>query len=99
MAIQQSAALQIPDEPEENSEEPVARLRFRTPTGEVKLRRFRATEPLRNVLFYLTSEGFHIEDYKILTTFPRRDISQLDAMETLQDLRLYPQETLILEEK
>lgn len=26
-------------------------------------------------------------------------ISQLDAMETLQDLRLYPQETLILEEK
>lgn len=99
MAIQQSAALQIPDEPEENSEEPVARLRFRTPTGEVKLRRFRASEPLRNVLFYLTSEGFHIEDYKILTTFPRRDISQLDAMETLQDLRLYPQETLILEEK
>lgn len=74
-AIQQSAALQIPDEPEENSEEPVARLRFRTPTGEVKLRRFRASEPLRNVLFYLTSEGFHIEDYKILTTFPRRDVS------------------------
>nr|XP_022318721.1 FAS-associated factor 1-like [Crassostrea virginica] len=99
MAIQQSAALQIPDEPPENSEEPVARLRFRTPTGDIKLRRFRATEPLKHVLFYLTSEGFHMEDYKILTTFPRRDISQLDESETLQDLKLYPQETLILEEK
>ncbi|XP_061167287.1 FAS-associated factor 1-like [Saccostrea echinata] len=99
MAIQQSAALQIPEEPPESSKEAVARLRFRTPTGDVKLRRFRASEPLRNVLFYLTSEGFHIEDYKILTTFPRRDISQLDEMKTLEELKLYPQETLILEEK
>ncbi|KAK3091347.1 hypothetical protein FSP39_019169 [Pinctada imbricata] len=99
MAIQEVAATQIPDEPSESCKLPVSCLRFRMPDGTIKSRRFLASEPLKHVLYFITSEGFHTEDYKVLTTFPRRDISQLEEDRSLEELKLYPQETLILEER
>jgi len=62
-------------------------------------RRFLATDTLQTVLDYLTIEGFHHEEYKVLSSWPRRDLTVLDTTQTLKDLKLYPQETLTLEEK
>merc|ERR1712173_289656 len=62
-------------------------------------RRFLASETLQTVLDYLTTEGFSSSDFKVLSSWPRRDLTTLDTTQTLKSLKLYPQETLILEEK
>merc|ERR1711976_266513 len=62
-------------------------------------RRFLASDSLQTVLDYLTIEGFPEEEYKVLSSWPRRDLTALDANQTLKELKLYPQETLTLEEK
>lgn len=82
------------------------------------------------LLNYIVSKGFHLEDYKVLTTFPRKDVrnyptfqmpllvtlivkamiyfsyppfvlqlTTLDSTKTLDELKLCPQETVILEER
>ena len=76
-AIQQSVAEQLPDEPDEKCGEPVANIRFRVPGGETMSRRFLAQNTLQILLNFITSKGFHVEDYKVLTTFPRRDVSEI----------------------
>ena len=38
-------------------------------------RRFLASDSLQTVLDYLTIEGFHSEEYKVLSSWPRRDVS------------------------
>merc|ERR1712038_1664357 len=62
-------------------------------------RRFLASETLQTVLDYLTTEGYPSSEFKVLSSWPRRDITTLDSTQTLKALNLYPQETLILEEK
>lgn len=62
-------------------------------------RRFLASETLQTVLDYLTTEGYPSSDFKVLSSWPRRDLTTLDTTQTLKSLKLYPQETLILEEK
>lgn len=62
-------------------------------------RRFLASDSLQTVLDYLTIEGFPHEEYKVLSSWPRRDLTSLDTSQTLKELKLYPQETLTLEEK
>ena len=62
-------------------------------------RRFLASSSLQTVLDYLTTEGYHSSDFKVLLSWPRRDLTMLDTKQTLKALKLYPEETLILEEK
>ncbi|CAF4309231.1 unnamed protein product, partial [Rotaria magnacalcarata] len=50
------------------------------------------------VLFdYLTTHGRMLGEYKLLTTYPKRDLASLNASDTFEQLKLYPQEQLILE--
>lgn len=62
-------------------------------------RRFLASATLQTVIDYLTIEGFPAEEYKVLSSWPRRDLTTVDTSQSLKDLKLYPQETLMLEEK
>ncbi|XP_005105164.1 FAS-associated factor 1 [Aplysia californica] len=98
-AISKSVAKSVPDEPVAGSSDKVSNLRFRVMGGEMITRRFYAHNCVGDILNFLTSKGFHTEDYKVLTTFPRRDISTLDKSQSLESCKLYPQETLILEER
>ena len=66
---------QLNAEPPEDSTEPISTVRMRLPTGEMLTRRFIATNPMRMVIMYLGTKGYHTEDYKILTTFPKKDVS------------------------
>merc|ERR1719150_1265492 len=95
-AEQSQAASSLPPEPDQNCGQSVANLRFRTPSSQLA-RRFLGTEPLSVLLLYLRSEGFRPEEYKVITSFPRRDISNMDPAATLESLKLCPQETLTLE--
>ncbi|KAH3697404.1 FAS-associated factor 1-like [Dreissena polymorpha] len=97
--IEEQLAQQVPDEPPEGCTEVTCTLRIRCPDREMLLRRFYGRNKLRAVMNFITSKGFHLSDYKLLTTFPRRDLSEADTNKTLEDLKLCPQETLILEER
>jgi len=72
-----SLANLLPEEPDASCPEPVALLRIRCPDGRVLNRRFLAAEPLKVLLTYVGSAGFEQDTYKLLTTYPRKDVSTL----------------------
>lgn len=96
-AICLSLADLLPQEPDAACTEPISLLRIRCPDGRVLNRRFLASEPLRVLLTYVGSAGFQPNTYKLLTTYPRKDLTQLDSSSTLHELKLFPQETLTIE--
>jgi len=93
---QAKASSSLPPEPAADCGEPMANLRFRTPT-ETLSRRFLGKETLSILLLYLRSKGYKPEDYKVLSSWPRRDLTSLSPSSSLQELKLVPQETLTLE--
>lgn len=96
-AVDQSeAASTLPAEPAADCGKTLANIRFRTPSSNLA-RRFLGSSPLSVLLLYLRSEGFRPEEYKVLSSFPRRDLTKLDHTSTLEALKLCPQETLTLE--
>ncbi|XP_051855682.1 FAS-associated factor 1 isoform X2 [Antechinus flavipes] len=98
-AIRLSLEQSLPPEPKEESTEPVSKLRIRTPSGEFLERRFLASSQLRVVFDFVASKGFPWDEFKLLSTFPRRDVTQLDPNKSLLEVKLFPQETLFLEAK
>ncbi|XP_069498321.1 FAS-associated factor 1 [Ambystoma mexicanum] len=98
-AIRLSLEQALPPEPKEESCKPVSKLRIRTPSGEYFERRFLGSSKLQVVFDFVASKGYPSDEFKLLSTFPRRDVSQFDPNKSLMDLNLYPQETLFLEAK
>ncbi|XP_027883911.1 FAS-associated factor 1 [Xiphophorus couchianus] len=98
-AIRLSLEQTLPPEPDEESVEQISKLRIRTPSGEFLERRFLGSCQLQVLFDFVASKGFPFEGFKILTTFPRRNITQLDPGSTLLEAKLFPQETLFLEAK
>ncbi|XP_078527431.1 FAS-associated factor 1 isoform X2 [Lissotriton helveticus] len=98
-AIRLSLEQALPPEPKEESRKPVSKLRIRTPSGEFFERRFLGSCKLQVVFDFVASKGYPSDEFKLLSTFPRRDVSQYDPNKSLMDLKLYPQETLFLEAK
>ncbi|KAL4667231.1 hypothetical protein H8959_005920, partial [Pygathrix nigripes] len=72
-AIRLSLEQALPPEPKEENAEPVSKLRIRTPSGEFLERRFLASSKLQIVFDFVASKGFPWDEYKLLSTFPRRD--------------------------
>ncbi|MBN3318815.1 FAF1 factor, partial [Atractosteus spatula] len=98
-AIRLSLEQALPPEPEEESSEPISKLRIRTPSGEFLERRFLGSCKLQVLFDFVASKGYPYEEFKLLTTFPRRNVTQLDPSWTLVEAKLFPQETLFLEAK
>ncbi|MCJ8734887.1 hypothetical protein PDJAM_G00240460 [Pangasius djambal] len=98
-AIRLSLEQTLPPEPKEEAGEPVSKLRIRTPSGEFLERRFLGSCKLQVLFDFVASKGYPSDEFKLLTTFPRRNITQLDPAWTLLEAKLFPQETLFLEAK
>lgn len=98
-AIRLSLEQALPPEPEEEGSEPTSKLRIRTPSGEFLERRFLGSCKLQVLFDFVASKGFPWEEFKLLTTFPRRNVTQLDPTWSLVEAKLFPQETLFLEAK
>ncbi|XP_064845680.1 FAS-associated factor 1-like isoform X2 [Oncorhynchus masou masou] len=98
-AIRLSLEHALPPEPAEEGGEPISKLRIRTPSGEFLVRRFLGITKLQVLFDFVASKGYPWEDFKLLTTFPRRNITQLDPASSLLEAKLFPQETLFLEAK
>lgn len=90
---------QLPEEPQEDAGNGITKIRFRLPKGECLDRRFQATAPLKVLLDFLVVQGYPPDEYKVICSWPRRDLTSLDSKLTLQELKLCPQETVILEER
>lgn len=69
------------------------------PNGETWQRRFTASDKLSSVLDFMTSHGYFTEEYKLLSSWPRRDLTTESIEKTLEELKLFPQETLTLEQR
>uniref|UniRef100_A0A674DPT0 Fas (TNFRSF6) associated factor 1 n=1 Tax=Salmo trutta TaxID=8032 RepID=A0A674DPT0_SALTR len=98
-AIRLSLEHALPPEPAEEGGEPISKLRIRTPSGEFLVRRFLGSTKLQILFDFVASKGYPWDDFKLLTTFPRRNITQLDPASSLLEAKLFPQETLFLEAK
>ncbi|XP_077079002.1 FAS-associated factor 1 isoform X2 [Siphateles boraxobius] len=98
-AIRLSLEQTLPPEPKEEGEEPISKLRIRTPSGEFLERRFLGSCKLQVLFDFVASKGYPSDEFKLLTTFPRRNITQLDPAWNLLEAKLFPQETLFLEAK
>lgn len=98
-ALRKCLEERLPVEPNENCLDPVSQIRIRLPTGEVISRRFLANTSLRVLLDFLTVQGYSHNEYKVLSSWPRKDLTALEGSLTLEQLKLYPQETITLEER
>ncbi|XP_066262554.1 FAS-associated factor 1 [Euwallacea similis] len=97
-AIRKEVESRLPLEPPSGQGEQT-KIRFRLPKGENVERRFTADTPLRVLLDFLVVQGYPREEYKVISSWPRRDLTALDERQTLKELKLCPQETVILEER
>ncbi|XP_056270377.1 FAS-associated factor 1 [Pseudoliparis swirei] len=98
-AIRLSLEQALPPEPDEDAVEQISKLRIRTPSGEFLERRFLGSCKLQVLFDFVASKGYPFEEFKLLTTFPRKNITQLGSGSTLLEAKLFPQETLFLEGK
>ncbi|VDD81295.1 unnamed protein product [Mesocestoides corti] len=63
-------------------------------------RRFRGEDTLLDLKNFMESLGYSVNDFKLLTTFPRVDLTAESADNlTVAELKLVPQETLNLEQR
>ncbi|XP_030557831.1 FAS-associated factor 1 isoform X2 [Drosophila novamexicana] len=97
-SIRLVASQALPKEPAEH-EANISKIRVRKPTGDFLERRFFTRDTLQDLLNFVTASGFLIDEYKIISSWPRRDLTAINAGQTLETLKLYPQETVILEER
>ncbi|XP_052859852.1 centromere-associated protein E-like [Anopheles cruzii] len=98
-AIRELARQTVPDEPQQNGGDSITKIRVRTPSGEMLERKFMVETRLELLLNYITAEGYLIDEFKVISSWPRRDLTTVNPDSTLKELKLYPQETLILEER
>uniref|UniRef100_A0A4W4DTG2 UBX domain-containing protein n=1 Tax=Electrophorus electricus TaxID=8005 RepID=A0A4W4DTG2_ELEEL len=74
-AIRLSLEQALPPEPSEDGGERISKLRIRTPSGEFLERRFLGTTRLQVLFDFVASKGYPSDEFKLLTTFPRRNVS------------------------
>lgn len=67
----------MPSEPPLSQGDGIAKIRFRLPSGENIERRFQATTPLKVLFDFLTVKGFPKEEFKVISSWPRRDVGLL----------------------
>lgn len=67
--------LSLPPEPDVDSSEGVLKIKVRLPGGKFLERRLQQDTPLQILLNFLTVEGYPTEEFKVLSSWPRRDVS------------------------
>lgn len=62
----------LPNEPgEKEDQKRVTRIRFRLPNGEMLQRKFLIENSLEALFDFLTSNGYFVEEFKVLSSWPR----------------------------
>ncbi|KAJ8924534.1 hypothetical protein NQ315_007332 [Exocentrus adspersus] len=98
-AFRKTVEASLPPEPPLGHGDDITKIRVRLPKGEYIERRFQANAPLKVLMDYLVVKGYPTDEFKVISSWPRRDLTSLDTNKTLKELKLCPQETVILEER
>ncbi|MBA0850583.1 hypothetical protein Goshw_002097 [Gossypium schwendimanii] len=94
--MRQEKALSLGDEPEKGPN--VTQVLVRFPTGERKERRFHSTALIQAVYDYVDSLGcLEVEDYNLVSNFPRVTYGTEKRSLTLKEAGLHPQASLFVE--
>lgn len=64
----------LPPEPGQEQGD-ITKIRFRLPLGDHLERRFFVSTPLKVLLDYLVVQGYPTDEYKAISSWPRRDVS------------------------
>ncbi|XP_076245106.1 fas associated factor casp isoform X2 [Calliopsis andreniformis] len=75
-AHRQAVESSLPPEPQQGAGDGVLKVRVRLPVGKILERRFQSDAPLQTLLNFLIAEGYPTEEYKVLCSWPRRDVSR-----------------------
>ena len=89
----------VPAEPTDSETTSITRIRFRLPSGEFVQRKFYITNKLKALVDFVTGLGYFSDKFKLLSSWPRKDLTAESQDRTIEDLKLFPQETLTLEER
>lgn len=67
----------------------LTRIRFRLPTGETLQRRFLITDKLREIINFMNGNGYLNDEYKLLSSWPRRDLTsqEISSDQTIEQLK------------
>uniref|UniRef100_A0A667WK94 Fas (TNFRSF6) associated factor 1 n=1 Tax=Myripristis murdjan TaxID=586833 RepID=A0A667WK94_9TELE len=87
-AIRLSLEQALPPEPDDEPGEQISKLRIRTPSGEFLERRFLGSCKLQVLFDFVASKGYPFDEFKLLTTFPRRNVPIFTKMG--DELSLHP---------
>ncbi|KAJ8928857.1 hypothetical protein NQ314_018514 [Rhamnusium bicolor] len=74
-AYRKTVEASLPPEPPMSQGDSITKIRFRLPKGENIERRFQANTPLKVLLDFLIVKGYPTEEYKVISSWPRRDVS------------------------
>lgn len=86
---------EVPSGEEENE----VKIVLRFPDGRRKEVNFKPTDTLRDLQQYVIKEGFSNERYELVTNFPLRRLCMLDIDSTLVAAKLFPRETVFIQER
>ena len=76
------------EEPPKDCAEPVAQIRFILPDNARVQRRFYARETVRKLINFIGSHGYASDKFRLVTSFPQKDLATLDPSTTLSDCRM-----------
>lgn len=75
-AHRQAVESSLPPEPQQEVGDGVTKVKVRLPAGKFLERKFQSDTPLQTLLNFLIVEGYPTEEYKLLSSWPRRDVSR-----------------------
>merc|ERR1712029_678720 len=79
--------------------DPKSSIMIRFPDGQREAKNIPCSSTFTAIIKYVTSRGFPLESYEIVTNFPRRILTDLDETKTLKELNLFPQETVFVQKR
>jgi hypothetical protein len=85
-----SCLTKLKNEPDENSPiNTITRIRFRLPNGEFIQRKFFITDKLEQIIYFINGNGYLNEDYKLLSSWPRKDLTSPEQSQeqTIEELK------------
>ena len=86
-------------EPDEKFKGDVTNVRIRTPANETVTRKFAADSHLDQLHSFVGSMGFFPESHRIMTSWPRKELSYEERSATFRDKQLIPTATLVVEKR
>lgn len=86
----QKCLMNLNEEPNEKvASNQITRIRFRLPDGQMLERKFLITNKLEQIIYFINGNGYFNDEYKLLSSWPRRDLTSTEQSkeQTIEELK------------